>query len=79
MQITDTPEVFWQKCSLDIVGLLTKTSEKNKYLLTFQDELSKYTIAAPIPQQDAMISKSFRKGNYFEICNNADNINRSMF
>jgi hypothetical protein len=26
----------------------------NKYLLTFQDEMSKYTVAVPIPQQDAM-------------------------
>jgi hypothetical protein len=54
LQITDTPEVVWQKCSLDIIGPLTQTSENNKYLLTFQDDLSKYTIAAPIQQQDAM-------------------------
>ena len=54
LQITDTPEVVWQKCSLDIVGPLTQTLENNKYLLTFQDKLSKYTIAAPILQQDAM-------------------------
>jgi transposase InsO family protein len=39
---------------LDIVGPLTQTSENNKYLLTFQGELPKYTVAAPIPQQDAM-------------------------
>jgi transposase InsO family protein len=42
-----------EKCSLDIVGPLTPTVEGNKYLLTFQDELSKYTIAIPIQQQDA--------------------------
>ena len=53
LQITNTPEVVWQNCSLDIVGPLTQTSENNKYLLTFQDELSKYTVAVPIPQQDA--------------------------
>jgi hypothetical protein len=53
LQITDTPEVVWQNCSLDIVGPLTQTSEDNRYLLTFQDELSKYTVAVPIPQQDA--------------------------
>ena len=29
-------------------------SEDNKYLLTYQDELSKYTMAVPIQQQDAM-------------------------
>ena len=54
LQITNTPEVVWQNCSLDIVGPLTQTSENSKYLLTFQDELSKYTVAVPIPQQDAM-------------------------
>jgi hypothetical protein len=48
LQITDTPEVVWQNCSL------TLTSENNRYLLKFQDELSKYTVAAPIQQQDAM-------------------------
>jgi len=54
LQITDTPEVVWQKCSLDIVGPLAQTFEGNKYLLTFQDELSKYTVAVPIQHQDAM-------------------------
>ena len=38
---------------MDIVGPLTQTCEGNKYLLTFQDQLSKYTLAVPIPQQDA--------------------------
>jgi hypothetical protein len=55
LQINDTPEVVWGKCSLDIVGPTTQTSRDNRYLLTFQDELSKFTVAAPIPQQDAMI------------------------
>ena len=38
---------------MDIVGPLTQTCEGNKYLLTFQDKLSKYTLAVPISQQDA--------------------------
>jgi transposase InsO family protein len=54
VQINDTPDVVWQKCSLDIVRPLTQTLEGHKYLLTFQDELSKYTVAAPIQHQDAM-------------------------
>ena len=54
LQITNTPEVIWQNCSLDIVGPLTQTLEDNKYLLTFQDKLSKYTLAVAIQQQDAM-------------------------
>jgi hypothetical protein len=53
LQITTTPDVVWVKCALDIVGPLTPTLDGNKYLLTFQDELSKYTVAIPIQQQDA--------------------------
>jgi len=53
LQITNTPEIVWQNCSLNIVGPLTQTLEDNKYLLTFQDELFKYTVAVAIQQQDA--------------------------
>jgi len=60
LQITDTPDVVWEKCSMDIVGPLTPTLQDNKYLLTFQDELSKFTIAIPLRQQDAMtIARAF--------------------
>ena len=52
-QNTATPEVVWEKCSMDIVGPLTVTTEGHKYIQTFQDELSKYTLAVPILQQDA--------------------------
>jgi hypothetical protein len=52
-QITTTPDVVWENCCLDIVGPLTTTLEGNKYLLTFQNELSKYTLAIPIQQQAA--------------------------
>ena len=53
MKITTTSEVVWEKCALDIVGLLNQTSDGSKYVLTFQDVLSKYTLAIPIKQQDA--------------------------
>jgi hypothetical protein len=60
LQITTTPDVVWEKCSLDIVGPLTTTVDGNKYLLTFQDELSKFTLAVPIQQQDAgTVAKAF--------------------
>jgi transposase InsO family protein len=60
LQITTTPDVAWEKCSLDIVGPLTTTMDGNRYILTFQDELSKYTLAVPIPQQNAeTVAKSF--------------------
>ena len=51
LQITDVLEFVWQNCSMDVVGPLMQTCE-NK-ILTFQDEMSKYTLAIPIPQQDA--------------------------
>jgi len=53
MKITITPEIVWGKCALDIIGPLIQTSEGNKHVLTLQDELSKYTLALPIKQQDA--------------------------
>jgi hypothetical protein len=40
-------------CYLDIVGHLPVTQGNNKYISTFQDDLSKYMIAVPIGQQDA--------------------------
>jgi hypothetical protein len=53
MEITTTAEHPFEKCSLDIVGPLPETTKGNKYILTFQDDLSKLVNAIPIPQQDA--------------------------
>jgi hypothetical protein len=53
MKITTTPEVVWEKCALDIVGPLNHALDGNKYVLTFQGELPKYTLAIPIEQQAA--------------------------
>jgi hypothetical protein len=45
---------------MDMVGPLTLTLKDNKYLLTFQDGLSKFTVAVSIKQQDAMtLAKAF--------------------
>jgi hypothetical protein len=52
MEIT-TAEFPFDKCCLDIVGPLPETENGNKYILTFQDDLSKYVIGIPIRQQDA--------------------------
>jgi hypothetical protein len=46
--------VVWEKCALDIVGSLSQTLEGNRYVLSFQDELSKYALAIPLEQQDAL-------------------------
>lgn len=51
--ITDTPTKPFEKCALDIVGPLTVTTNGNKYLLTFQDSLTKFSKAMPIANQEA--------------------------
>jgi hypothetical protein len=43
MEITSTADHPIEKCSLDIVGPLPETRRGNKYILTFQDDLSKLT------------------------------------
>jgi len=53
MEITTTAKNPFEKCALDIVGPLTETMSGNKYILTFQDDLSKFIVAMPISQQDA--------------------------
>jgi hypothetical protein len=60
LQITATPDVVWEKCSSDMMGPLTTTLHGNRYFITFQDELSKFTPAVPIQQQDAeTVAKAF--------------------
>jgi hypothetical protein len=51
-EITTTATRPFEKCCLDMVGPLPETQEGNKYILTFQDELSKYLVAIPVPRQD---------------------------
>jgi hypothetical protein len=53
MEITTTASHPFEKCSLDIVGPLPTTKLGNRYILTFQDDLTKFMTAVPIPQQDA--------------------------
>ncbi|KAL6427136.1 hypothetical protein ACFW04_008638 [Cataglyphis niger] len=58
--IMDTPTKLFEKCALDIIGPLTVTTNGNKYLLTFQDNLTKFSKAIPISNQEAnTISKEF--------------------
>jgi len=53
MEISATVEQHFDKCYPDIVGPLPVTQGNNKYILTFQDDLSKCVVAVPIVQQDA--------------------------
>jgi hypothetical protein len=48
MEITSTPNTVMEKCALEICGPYPVTLRGNRFLLTFQDELSKYILAFPI-------------------------------
>jgi hypothetical protein len=55
-----TAERPFEKCYLDVGGPLPLTLEGNKYILKFQDDLSKYVVAVPIEKQDAeMVARAF--------------------
>lgn len=54
MRITDTPKHAFEKVQMDIVGPLPVTKKGNKYLLTLQDNLTKYSDAIPIPTIDSV-------------------------
>jgi hypothetical protein len=53
MEIMSTANHPFKKCYLHIVGPLPTSDTGNRYILTFQDDLSKYVVATPISQQDA--------------------------
>jgi hypothetical protein len=53
MEIMSTANHPFDKCYLDIVGPLPPSATGNRYILTFQDDLSKYVLATPTSQQDA--------------------------
>ena len=55
MVISDMPTRPFEKGALDIVGPLTVTNCKqgNRYILTFQDHLTKFSKAIPLPDQEA--------------------------
>jgi len=56
-----------KKCALDIVGPLTVTNNGNRYILTFQDSLTKFSKAIPISNQEAAtIAKEFVTKIIFE-------------
>jgi hypothetical protein len=53
MEITTTARKPFEKCALDIVGPTTETNQGNRYILTFLDDLTKFVVATPIPNEDA--------------------------
>ena len=54
MRITDTPKRAFEKVQMDIVGPLPVTQKGNKYLLTIQDNLTKYSDAIPLATIDSI-------------------------
>jgi hypothetical protein len=58
--MTDTKSSPWGKVYLNVVGPLNKTENNMKYVLTCQDNLSKYFIAIPLQNQTTEeISKAY--------------------
>lgn len=54
MTITDTPKGPFEKIQIDIVGPFPLTERKNKYILTIQDNFSKFADAIPLSQIDSI-------------------------
>lgn len=53
MSITDTAEKGFDKVFIDIVGPLSETDLGHRYVLTVQDDLTKFLIATPLKQKSA--------------------------
>lgn len=54
LRITDTPKQAFDKIQMDVVGPLPITEKGNRYLLTIQDNLTKYSDAIPLPSIDSI-------------------------
>lgn len=53
MLITTTSKKTFERIALDIFGPLAETKNGNKYVLSIQDDLSKYTFFIPLKDQEA--------------------------
>lgn len=53
MEITTTSERPFQRIAVDIVGPLPLTEEGNKFIITLQDDLTKFSYAKAIPNHEA--------------------------
>lgn len=54
MEITTTSERPFQRRAIDVVGPLPLTIHGNKFILTAQDDLKKYSFAKSIPNHEAL-------------------------
>lgn len=55
MKITTTSRRAFEKIFLDIVGPFSKSNSNNMFLLTLQDDLTKYSLAVPLENQTAEV------------------------
>lgn len=52
MSITTTSNKPFEKIFMDIVGPLVISNSNNRYILTVQDDLSKFSLAMPLQNQE---------------------------
>ena len=64
MKNTDTPSEVFEKIEIDIVGQLPETEQKNKYILTIQDNLTKYFNGIPLRSTDSQTVASAFAENF---------------
>lgn len=53
MVITSTSHQSFERLALDIYGSFPITEEGNRFVLTMQDDLTKYSYAIPLPNHEA--------------------------
>jgi hypothetical protein len=53
MEISTTARQPFERCTLDKLAQTGVTNKGNRYILIFQDNLTKFMAAIPIPTQDA--------------------------
>lgn len=53
MEITSTSNKPFEKLAIDIVGPLPQTLNNNRFILTMQDDLTKFSYAIPIPNHES--------------------------
>lgn len=62
MEITTTSDQPFEKLAIDIVGPLPLTESGNRFILTAQDDLTKYSFAIPIENHEAItVAKTLTK------------------
>jgi len=58
--ITDTPSILLEMCSIDIIGPFCPTTSQHHYILTVQEDLSKFLRALPLEDQTVQqMAKAF--------------------